>query len=76
MTLPESAFREPYWIRINYQATLSRNDRERFRQMEFAYENRNRAWRGRPRPGYNAQSPSTAVDRVDLRTDRPYIRAR
>ena len=76
MALPESAFRNPYWIRLRYEATLSRDDRQRFTNMEFAYENRNRAWRGRPQPGYNAQSPSITRDRVNLAVDRPYIRAR
>lgn len=77
MALPESAFRNPYWIRLRYEATLSRDDRQRFQQMESAYDNsRDRAWRSRPRPGFNAQDPSISVDRVNLTTDRPYIRAR
>ena len=77
MALPESAFQKPYWIRVNYEATLSRNDRLRFANMDLQYNNQpNRSWRTGPKPGYNAQSPSIAVDKVNLSTDTPYIRAR
>jgi hypothetical protein len=77
MALPESAFQRPYWIRIDYKATLSRDDNRRFDCMEDQYNNQpNRHWRIRPQPGFNAQSPSIIPDRVNLATDTPYIRAR
>jgi hypothetical protein len=77
MALPASAFTNPYWIRLQYGATLSRYDRARFDDMNLQYNNQpNRHWRNTPSPGYNAQSPSITVDRVNLSTDTPYIRAR
>jgi len=77
MALPESAFQKPYWIRIKYEATLARDDRRRFDNMSLQYGSQpNRHWRMQPQPGYNAQSPSITVDRVNLSTDTPYIRAR
>ena len=77
MALPESAFQKPYWIRIDYGATLGRNDRLRFANMNLQYGSQpNRRWRNKPQPGYNAQSPSITTDKVNLSTDTPYIRAR
>lgn len=77
MALPESAFQKPYWIRIKYEATLSRDDNLRFANMDLRYNNQpDRHWRNKPQPGHNAQSPSITVDRVNLSTDVPYIRAR
>jgi hypothetical protein len=77
MALPESAFQNSYWIRIKYGATLSRDDRLRFANMDVRYDNQpNRHWRNKPQPGYNAQSPSITSDKVNLSTDTPYIRAR
>jgi hypothetical protein len=77
MALPESAFQTPYWIRYKAGATLSRDDRLRFDNMDLQYDGQpNRSWRNKPQPGYNAQSPSITVDRVILSTDVPYIRAR
>ncbi len=76
MALPESAFTNPYWIRYREGATLSRDDNRRFDRMEMAYDNSLREWRDRPRPGYNAQDPITKEEKVNLRTDAPYIRAR
>lgn len=77
MALPESAFTNPYWVRIKYGATLSRNDRLRFANMNLQYNNQpDRHWRIEPQPGYNAQSPSITVDKVNVSTDAPYIRAR
>jgi len=77
MALPESAFQKPYWIRINYEATLARDDRRRFDNMNLQYNNQpNRRWRTEPQPGYNAQSPSINRDRINLSTNTPYIRAR
>jgi len=77
MALPESAFQTPYWIRYKEGATLSRDDRLRFANMDLQYDSQpNRSWRNKPQPGYNAQSPSITVDRVILSTDVPYIRAR
>ena len=75
MALPESAFQKPYWIRLKYEATLSRNDRARFHQMSGAYSDR-REFRAEPQPGFNAQSPSIKADRFNLETDAPYIRAK
>ena len=77
MALPESAFQRPYWIRLDYQATLSRSDIRRFDCMEMRYNGQpDRAWRIRPYPGHNAQNPSTIADRPNLATDAPYIRTR
>ena len=77
MALPESAFQTPYWIRIKYEATLSRDDNLRFANMDVQYGSQpNRHWRNKPQPGHNAQSPSITVDRVNLSTDVPYIRTR
>ena len=77
MALPHSAFTNPYWIRYKEGATLSRDDRRRFDNMELRYESQpNRRWRTRPQPGHNAQAPSIKVDRVNLSVDAPYIRAR
>lgn len=77
MALPESAFQNPYWIRIKYGATLARDNRRRFDNMDLQYNNQpNRRWRIQPQPGYNAQSPSITTDKVNLSTDTPYIRAR
>ncbi|RLI62848.1 MAG: hypothetical protein DRO67_06775 [Candidatus Asgardarchaeum californiense] len=77
MALPERAFTNPYFIKYIEGATLSRNDRERFTYMEYAYTNQpNREWRIKPQPGYNAQSPSIHPDRVNLSTETPYIRAK
>jgi hypothetical protein len=77
MALPESAFQTSYWIRIKYYPTLSRDIRARFDDMNLQYNNQpNRHWRIQPQPGYNAQNPSIVVDRVNLSTDTPYIRAR
>jgi hypothetical protein len=77
MALPESAFQTPYWIRYKEGATLSRDDRLRSANMSLQYNNQpNRHWRIEPQPGFNAQSPSITVDRVNLSTDTPYIRAR
>lgn len=77
MALPESAFQKPYWIRVEYKATLARDDRRRFDNMNLQYGSQpNRCWRMEPQPGYNAQSPSITRDRVNLSTDTPYMRAR
>ena len=77
MALPESAFQKPYWIRIDHGATLSRDNRLRFANMNVQYGSQpNRHWRIQPQPGYNAQSPSITTDKVNLSTDTPYIRAR
>lgn len=77
MALPESAFTNPYWIRIRYRPTLSRDSRARFHNMDLQYDNQpSRHWRNKPEPGYNAQSPSITTDKVNLSTDTPYIRAR
>jgi hypothetical protein len=77
MALPESAFQNPYWIRVKNQATLSRNDRLRFAEMDIQYAApHDRSWRIKPEPGYNAQSPSITTDKVNLSTDTPSIRAR
>lgn len=77
MALPESAFTSPYWIRMDYEATLSRDAGCRFDNMNLQYDSQpNRHWRNRPQPGYNAQSPSITTDKVNLSTDTPYIRAR
>jgi hypothetical protein len=77
MALPESAFREPYWIRIKYYPTLSRDIRGPFDNMNLQYNNQpNRHWRMQPQPGYNAQNPSIKKDKVNLSTYTPYIRAR
>jgi hypothetical protein len=77
MALPESAFQKPYWIRIDYGATLARENRRRFDNMNLQYGSQpNRHWRIQPQPGYNAQSPSITTDKVNLSTDTPYIRAR
>lgn len=77
MALPESAFQKPYWVRIKYGATLSRDDRRRFDNMNLQYGSQpNRHWRIEPQTGYNAQSPSITTDKVNLSTDTPYIRAR
>jgi len=77
MALPESAFQNPYWIRIKYGATLARDNGRRFDNMDLQYGSQpNRHWRIQPQPGYNAQSPSITTDKVNLSTDTPYIRAR
>jgi hypothetical protein len=77
MALPDSAFTKPYWIRLRYEATLSRRNSARFDNMNLQYNNQpNRHWRIKPEPGYNAQKPVVATDRVNLSTDTPYIRAR
>jgi len=77
MPLPETAFTNPYWIKIPYGATLERDDRHLFDCMELQYNNQpNRHWRMRPRPGYNTQSPVVFVETVNLSVDTPYIRAR
>ena len=77
MALPESAFQKPYWVRIKYRATLARDNGRRFDNMSLQYGSQpNRHWRIQPQPGFNAQSPSITVDRVNLSTDTPYIRAR
>ena len=77
MALPEAAFQNPYWVRIKYQATLSRDDRLRFANMNVQYDGQpNRNWRNKPQPGHNAQSPRVVVDRVNLSTDTPHMRAR
>jgi len=77
MALPDSAFQTPYWIRYKEGPTLSRNSRSRFDNMNLQYNGQpNRHWRNRPQPGYNVQNPSITVDRVNLSTDVPYIRAR
>jgi len=77
MALPEDAFTNPYWIKLSYGATLERDNKCRFDYMELQYNNQpNRHWRMRPRPGYNAQSPTTTIEIVNLAVDRPYIRAR
>ena len=70
MALPESAFQRPYWIRIDYGATLSRNDTRRFDNMEMRYNRQpDRAWRIRPYAGHNAQNPVITPDRPNLATD-------
>jgi len=76
MVLPESAFRNPYWIRYKEGATLVRDDKRRFDYMNVAYAGYAREWRIKPQPGYNAQSPSIKTDKVNLSTDTPTIRAR
>jgi len=76
MTLPESAFSNPYWIRYKEGATLVRSDKRRFDYMEIAYARNTREYRMPTQPGYNAQSPSTKKDKVNLRVDTPHIRAR
>ena len=76
MPLPESAFRRPYWIRYREGATLVRDDGRRFDYMDIAYARYPREWRIEPQSGYNAQSPSTQIDRVNLSIDPPRIRAR
>jgi hypothetical protein len=76
MALPESAFKNPYWIRYKEGATLVRDDRRRFDNMNIAYASYPREWRNMPQPGHNAQDPSVKVDRVNLSVDAPYIRAR
>lgn len=77
MALPESAFQQPYWVRIDYGATLAKDNRLRFANMDLQYNNQpDRHWRIQPQPGYNAQSPSITIDKVNLSTDTPYIRAR
>jgi len=77
MPLPESAFSNPYWIKIDEGPTLDRRAGAEFDYMELQYNNQpNRAWRMRPRPGYNAQSPAITTDIVNLTVDTPYIRAR
>ena len=76
MAIPHSAFTNPTWIRYREGATLVRDDRRRFDYMDLAYANYAREWRIEPQPGFNAQSPSTKTDRINLRTDTPYIRAR
>lgn len=76
MTLSRSDFSRPYWIRYREGATLLRDDKRRFDYMDVAYARYPREWRIEPQPGYNAQSPSTKKDRVNLSTDAPRIRAR
>jgi len=76
MTLPESAFRQPYWIKYREGATLVRDDKRRFDYMDIAYARYSREWRMEPQPGYNAQNPSTRRDRINLSTDTPTIRTR
>ena len=76
MAIPHSAFTNPYWIKYREGATLLRDDRRRFDYMDISYANYARERRIEPQPGYNAQDPITKVDRVNLRTDTPYIRAR
>ena len=77
MALPEAAFTNPYWIRYKEGATLSRNNRLRFADMNVQYGSQpNRHWRIQPQPGYNAQNSSITTDKVNLSTDTPYIRAR
>lgn len=74
MALPESAFTNPYWIRYREGATLSRDNRRRFDDMNYQYGGR--AWRIEPQPGFNAQDPSVTPDKINLSTDVPYIRAK
>jgi len=74
MALPESAFTNLYWIKYKEGATLSRSNRRRFDYMNLTYGGR--AWRNKPQPGYNAQSPAVRPDRINLSTDTPYMRAR
>ncbi|KKN18205.1 hypothetical protein LCGC14_0958050 [marine sediment metagenome] len=77
MAIPESAFQNPRFIRYVEGATLSRDNRARFHNMNIMYASQpNRRWRIEPQPGYNARSPSVSPDRVGLSTDVPYIRAR
>lgn len=77
MALPYTDFTNPYWIRIPDGATLARDNSHKFDYMELQYNNQpNRHWRMRPRPGYNAESPVTFVEHVNLTVDVPYIRAR
>ncbi len=76
MALPHSAFTNQYWTRYREGGTLVREDRRRFDRMNLTYAGYAREWRIEPQPGYNAQSPSTKADRVNLRVDTPYIRAR
>ena len=77
MALPVSAFTNPYFIKYNGGATLARNNRFRFADMDLQYNRQpNRHWRIQPQPGYNAQYPSIRSDRINLSTDTPYIRAR
>jgi hypothetical protein len=76
MALPESAFSRPYFIRYREGATLVRDDKRRFDYMDIAYGSYSREWRIQPQPGYNAQSPSVRRDKINLRVDTPYIRAR
>jgi hypothetical protein len=76
MVLSDSAFRNPYWIRYKEGATLVRDDKRRFDYMDIAYARYSREWRMEPQPGHNAQNPSIHIDRVNLSTDTPTIRAR
>jgi hypothetical protein len=77
MAIPESAFQNPRFIRYKEGATLIRDDKARFHNMNIMYASQpNRHWRIEPQSGYNAQNPSIKSDRVNLSTDTPYIRAR
>jgi len=76
MTLSESAFRRPYWIKYREGATLLRDDARRFDHMDIMYASYPREWRMEPQPGYNAQNPSTKIDSINLSVDAPRIRAR
>jgi hypothetical protein len=76
MAISDREMMYPRFIRYKEGATLMRDDARRFDQMTYSYGERSRSWRNQPQPGYNAQHPSIRADRVNLRTDVPYIRTR
>ncbi len=78
MAIPERSFQNPRFIRYTEGATLARDNNRRFDAMNLQYASRtSRAWRGGAQsPGYNAQNPSTRVERVNLSTYAQYIRKR
>jgi len=78
MVISEYEMRNPRWIRYSEsEATLARDDRRRFDNMQLRYANQpQRSWRIQPQPGYNAQNPVIYVENIKLDTETPVIRAR
>jgi len=63
-------YQNPQFTRYDEGWTLSRNTDDRYMTFDNTRSYRN----GQPQPGYNAQNPSTAPQRVRFDTDAVKLR--
>lgn len=73
MPISMDEFRQPRWIKYDAEATLARDDDERW----YKFETDPRGWRdGFKQPGYNPNHDTTSVENVNINSDELQLRGR